>query len=176
MEVRLGHEQVDAYLRFVGARCRPNSVLAAGYDLKVFFTAVGKQPAGVDTMDMLEFITAQRAPRRDTAFGGDDQDEGLSFSHGTAPACHPFRAARVPPGLRPGDDQSRTAVVDHQTAGGLGRSAGVPLIRTPRTLPRVLGPVETLVLLTTLRTARDRAMVQASCWAGSADARSSGCA
>ena len=40
VEVRLGHELLDDYLRFVAARCRPNSVLAAGYDLKVFFTTV----------------------------------------------------------------------------------------------------------------------------------------
>ena len=28
--VRLGHEVVDAYLEFLAARCRPNTVLAAG--------------------------------------------------------------------------------------------------------------------------------------------------
>lgn len=27
---RLGHDLLDDYLRFVAARCRPNSVLAAG--------------------------------------------------------------------------------------------------------------------------------------------------
>src|SRR5664279_3381615 len=54
VEVRLGHEQLDDYLRFVGACCRLNSVLAAGFDLKVFFTVVGKQPAEVNTVDVLE--------------------------------------------------------------------------------------------------------------------------
>ena len=44
VEVRLGHPLLDDYLRFVAARCRPNSVLAAGYDLKVFFAFVGKDP------------------------------------------------------------------------------------------------------------------------------------
>ena len=33
--VRLGHKVVDDYLEFVAARCRPNTVLAAGFDLKV---------------------------------------------------------------------------------------------------------------------------------------------
>ena len=30
VEVRLGHDLLDDYLRFVAARCRPNTVLAAG--------------------------------------------------------------------------------------------------------------------------------------------------
>ncbi len=35
---RLGVPLLDDYLRFVAGRCRPNTVLAAAYDLKVFFT------------------------------------------------------------------------------------------------------------------------------------------
>ena len=62
VEVRLGHELLDNYLRFVAARCRPNSVLAAGYDLKVFFTVVRKEPVQVAMTDILEFIAAQRLP------------------------------------------------------------------------------------------------------------------
>ncbi len=38
--VRLGHEVVDGYLEFLAARCRPNTVLAAGFDLKVFFALI----------------------------------------------------------------------------------------------------------------------------------------
>lgn len=34
--VSLGHPLVDRYLEFVAARGRPNTVLATGYDLKVF--------------------------------------------------------------------------------------------------------------------------------------------
>ena len=56
VEVRLGHEVVDDYLRFVASRCRPNTVLAAGFDLKVFFDFAGKEPAEVSTADVLEFI------------------------------------------------------------------------------------------------------------------------
>src|SRR3981189_3862056 len=46
-EVRasLGDPLVDDYLRFVAARCRPNTVLATAYDLKVFFSVVAKEPA-----------------------------------------------------------------------------------------------------------------------------------
>ena len=34
--VRLGVPLLDKYLEFVGGRCRPNTVLAVAYDLKVF--------------------------------------------------------------------------------------------------------------------------------------------
>ena len=40
--LRLGHSQVDRYLDFVSARARPNTALATGYDLKVFFSIVAQ--------------------------------------------------------------------------------------------------------------------------------------
>jgi len=40
--VRLGGPLLDAYLEFLEARCRPDSVLAAGFDMQVFFTVVPK--------------------------------------------------------------------------------------------------------------------------------------
>jgi integrase/recombinase XerD len=43
---------------------------------------------------------------------------------------------------------------------------GVPLVRTPRTLPQILAPAEVDALLAVLRTHRDRAMVQAMVFAG----------
>jgi hypothetical protein len=45
--VRLGVGLLDEYLEFLAGRCRPNTVLAVAYDLKVFFTAVGKSPRRV---------------------------------------------------------------------------------------------------------------------------------
>ena len=42
--VRLGVGLLDEYLEFLAGRCRPNTVLAVAYDLKVFFTAVAKSP------------------------------------------------------------------------------------------------------------------------------------
>ncbi|MBB6347485.1 site-specific integrase [Nonomuraea muscovyensis] len=64
LELSLGHALVDGYLAFVAARCRPNTVLATAYDLKVFFSAISKEPADVVTADIFAFITAQKAPRR----------------------------------------------------------------------------------------------------------------
>src|SRR3954452_6495040 len=56
---------VNDYLEFLEGRCRPNTVLAAAYDLRVFFGVVGKAPANVVAADVLGFITAQRTGRRD---------------------------------------------------------------------------------------------------------------
>ena len=59
--VRIGIPLVDVYLEFLGGRCRPNTVLAAAYDLKVFFEVVARPPDQVQPADVLGFITAQRA-------------------------------------------------------------------------------------------------------------------
>jgi hypothetical protein len=40
----IGVPLLDKYLEFLAGRCRPNTVLAVAYDLKVFFTVVGKPP------------------------------------------------------------------------------------------------------------------------------------
>ena len=163
VEVRLGHDLLDDYLRFVGARCRPNTVLAAGFDLKVFFAFTGKEPADVTAADVLEFITAQRAPRR----GGnvvrlDDGEAGLSARtiarrlstlsglYGYLTARGVVRSSPVPSGP-----------VTRRPAARAGRRGRAPLIRTPRTLPRVLAPPEAVALLAALRTDRDKAMTEA---------------
>ncbi len=44
--VRLGMPVVDDYLEFLEGRCRPNTVLAAAYDLKMFFGVVDKATCG----------------------------------------------------------------------------------------------------------------------------------
>ena len=53
----------EVYLEFLAGRCRPNTVLAAASDLKVFFTVVAKPPERVRAADVLAFITAQRTGR-----------------------------------------------------------------------------------------------------------------
>src|SRR4030088_2154457 len=58
--VRLGVRLLDEYLEFLAGRCRPNTVLAVAYDLKVFFTAVGRPPRRGPPGDVLAFMTAQR--------------------------------------------------------------------------------------------------------------------
>lgn len=61
---RLGHQLLDDYLGMVASRARPNTVLATAFDLKVFFSVVGKLPEDIDAADVLSFIATQRQPRR----------------------------------------------------------------------------------------------------------------
>lgn len=75
----LGHPLIDNYLSFVAARARPNTQLAAAYDLKVFFSVVTKDPVDVTTNDVLSFIEEQRRPRRGSnVVRLEDGEAGLS--------------------------------------------------------------------------------------------------
>ena len=65
--LQLGDPLLDEYLAFVGARARRNTWLAVAFDLKVFFSVVGKPPADVRTPDVLGFLTNQRSPRHGSA-------------------------------------------------------------------------------------------------------------
>src|SRR5215470_18368604 len=81
--VRIGMPLADIYLEFLGGRCRPNTVLAAAYDLKVFFTVVAKPPGEVRPADVLAFITAQRTGRAGEhgvlqPLGGEGEPAGAS--------------------------------------------------------------------------------------------------
>jgi integrase/recombinase XerD len=51
--VRLGVRVLDEHLEFLAGRCRPDTVLAVAYDLKVFFTVVKKTPHRVRPVDVL---------------------------------------------------------------------------------------------------------------------------
>jgi site-specific recombinase XerD len=160
VRVVLGHRVVDDYLEFLAARCRPNTVLAAGFDLKVFFTVVPKDPAEVTTGDVLAFITAQRSAGDPKVIRLADGESGLSARTikrrlSSISSMFSFLVTRgdvdrnpVPQGLSTRRSRQR---------GG----RGVPLIRTPRTLPRIVDPAEVDALLAACRTLRDRGMFQA---------------
>ena len=60
---RTGVPLADVYLEFLGGRCRPDTVRAAAYDLRVFFSVVDKPADQVRPGDVLAFVTAQRAGR-----------------------------------------------------------------------------------------------------------------
>ncbi len=161
--ITLGHPLLDAYLELVTARARWNTVLATAFDLKVFFSVVGKDPVEVATADVLAFIKEQRRPRRGAKVVRiEDGEAGLSARTikrrlATIAGLYEYLIVRgdagithnpVPRGLsvrRPGQRAVR----------------GVPLIRAPRTLPRVVDPDEVDAFMAALRTRRDRAMVEA---------------
>jgi integrase/recombinase XerD len=137
--VRVGVPVLDDYLRFVAARARPNTVLATAYDLVVFFRVVSRAPVEVTSADVLGFITAQRT-------GSDGRGlrvvaEGVGLSARTVrrrlssvSGLFAYLLARgdvtvnpVPRGLPTRRERQRPR-------------QGVPLVRTPRTLPQILAP------------------------------------
>jgi integrase/recombinase XerD len=134
--------------------------LATAYDLKVFFAEVAKEPEMVTAADVLDFLRAQRRPRHgDTVVRLEDGEAGLSartIKRRLASLTGLYQYLII-----------RGVVTSNPVPGGLvtrspGRAVrGVPLIRTPRTLPRVIDPEQADALLAALRTRRDRAMVEA---------------
>jgi integrase/recombinase XerD len=158
--VRLGVRLLDEYLEFLAGRCRPNTVLAVAYDLKVFFTVVQKAPRQVRAADVLAFMTTQRAGGEGRLQVARQGATGVSARTlrrrlSSVSGLYGFLLARgdvtvnpVPRGLPTRRERQRPG-------------QGVPLVRVPRTLPQVLGPAEVDALTAALRTHRDRAMVAA---------------
>jgi integrase/recombinase XerD len=152
---------VDRYLAFVAGRARPNTVRAIAFDLKAFFSVVGRDPVEVTSADVLDFVAAQRGDRSVVRLA--DRESGLSartiarrlasvsgfYAYVVARGDTPVAANPVPRGLAT------------RRQGASKRARLVPLVRVPQTLPRVLTPGEVRALVSALRTARDRAMVEA---------------
>jgi integrase/recombinase XerD len=163
---RLGERLVDRYLEFVAGRCRPNTLRAVAFDLKTFFTVTGKDPVEVTAADVFDFLADQRGDR--TVVRLADRESGLSartiarrlssvsglYAYLVARGDTPVRANPVPRGLMT------------RRQGGTMRSRMAPLVRVPRTLPRILSPEEADRLVAALRTHRDRAMVLGMLLAG----------
>ena len=163
VSIVLGHPLLDDYLEFVAARGAANTWLATAYDLKVFFGVVGKEPAGVKSADVFAFLAAQRAPRRgEKVVRIEDGEVGLAARTiarrlSSVAGLFEYLLARGDAGVASNPVPRGLA---SRRPGRRGRG-GVRLVRTPRTLPRVLSPVEVDGLLGALRTHRDRAMVLA---------------
>lgn len=153
----LGDPLVDSYLEFVAGRTRPNTLRAVAHDLKTFFSVVAKNPTDVVAADVFEFLADQRGDR--TVVRISDGESGLSartiarrlssvsglYAYLVARGDTPVRVNPVPKGL--------------STRRQVGRSRTVPLVRVPRTLPKILAPNDVDALVGALRTHRDRAMV-----------------
>ena len=158
--VRFGVALLDAYLEFLAVRSRPNTVAAVAYDLKVFFAVVAKPPRRGVAADVLGFVTAQYAGGPAGRLRVVDGDGGvsartvrrrLSSVSGLFAFLHvrgDVTANPVPRGLPTRRERQRPR-------------QGVPLVRTPRTLPQILEPGQVDALLAALRTHRDRAMAEA---------------
>jgi integrase/recombinase XerD len=160
--VQLGDATIDAYLRFVWARARRNTLLAVAFDLKVFFSVVSKGPCEIKPVDVLRFVEVQRRPVRGAnVVRIEDGERGLS-------ARTIRRRLSSVSGLF--EYLVATEVVaKNPVPRGLGNRngrRGSPLVRSPRTLPKILSPGEVDALLGALRTWRDRAMIQAMLFGG----------
>ena len=163
---RLGNRLADRYLEFVAGRCRPNTLRAVAFDLKAFFTVIEKGPLEVAAADVFEFLAHQRGDR--TVVRLADGESGLSartiarrlssvsglYAYLVARGDTPVQVNPVPRGLLT------------RREGGSRRSRTAPLVRVPRTLPKILSPGEADRLVAALRTHRDRAMVLAMLLAG----------
>jgi len=163
---RLGERLVDRYLEFVAGRCRPNTLRAVAFDLKAFFTVVRRDPVEVTAADLFDFLADQRGDR--TVVRLADRESGLSartiarrlssvsglYAYLVARGDTPVRVNPVPRGLMT------------RRQGGTMRSRMAPLVRVPRTLPRVLSPEEAGRLVGALRTHRDQAVVLGMLLAG----------
>ncbi len=155
----LGDPLLDGYLEFVAGRVRPNTLRAIAFDLKTFFRVVAKDPVNIEPSDVFEFLAHQRGDR--TVVRMSDRESGLSartiarrlssvaglYAYLIARGDTPVMVNPVPRGL--------------STRRRGGRARTVPLVRVPRTLPKILTPNEVSALLSVLRTQRDRAMILA---------------
>ena len=161
--VRVGHELIDEYLHFLSGRSRPNSVLAAGYDLKVFFAWSAKEPAEVRSRDVVHFVAAQRSPRTGAKVVRLN-DGGAGLSSRTVARRLSSLSGFYAYLLARGDAGVTTSPVPRRLETRRGRrnnGRAAPLVRTPKLLPRILEPAAVNQLIAALRTARDRAMVEA---------------
>jgi site-specific recombinase XerD len=163
---RLGEPLVDRYLEFVAGRCRPNTLRAVAFDLKAFFMVAGKDPVEVTAAGVFDFLADQRGDRSVVRLA--DRESGLSartiarrlssvsglYAYLVARGDTPVQVNPVPRGLLT------------RRQGGTMRSRIAPLVRVPRTLPRILSPEEADRLVGALRTHRDRAMVLGMLLAG----------
>ena len=152
---------MDRYLEFVAGRCRPNTLRAVAFDPKAFFEVTGKDPLEVTAADVLKFLAHQRGAGRWSGWrcpgvgagGADDRPPPVVD---VGPVCVPGRAGDTPVQVNPVPRGLLT-----RRAGGSRRSRTAPLVRVPRTLPRILSPREADRLVGALRTHWDRAMVLA---------------
>src|ERR1700749_2590683 len=123
---RLGDRLVDRYLEFVAGRCRPNTLRAVAFDLKTFFTVIGKDPVQVTAADVSGFLADQRGDR--TVVRLADRESGLSARTiarrlSSVPGLYAYLVARgdTPVGVNPVPRGLLT-----RRAGGAARGGGAP--------------------------------------------------
>jgi integrase/recombinase XerD len=162
--LRLGVPLLDAYLDFVAGPLPAEHGAGHGRRLEDLLRGGRQGPGGVSSADVLGFITAQR-------HGGDGRLQLACDGGGVAARSVRRRLSSVS-GLF-AYLHARGDVAVNPVPRGLPTRRerqrprqGVPLVRSTRTLPRVLMPGEVDALLAALRRQRDRAMVLATVLGG----------
>jgi len=166
MKLSLGVAEVDAYLRFLQQRCRPNTWISYGYDLQVFLNAITKPIREVTPMDILAFIESQRVTPNPKERANMAVVSGSGLSNRTIKrrlttvaglyeylrVFHefPLKTNSVPRGLT-----KRNSFWGNR----YGNNAVTPLIRAPESLPMPLDEEEISRFVGSLRSHRDKAMI-----------------
>ncbi|HQZ37192.1 MAG TPA: tyrosine-type recombinase/integrase [Ilumatobacteraceae bacterium] len=155
---------MDEFLEFAAGRCRPNTVRAYAHDLRAFFDVVGKDPVEVTSRDVLAFVVAQQRPRPGAENLVRISDGGAGLSASTIKR----RLAAVSSLFGYLVVRGDAGVVSNPVPRGLPTrrsrhrdQRGVPLVRGVRRLPQILEAGEVDALLGSLRTVRDRAIIEA---------------
>jgi site-specific recombinase XerC len=110
------------------------------FDLKAFFTVVAKDPVEVTPADVFEFLAHQRGDR--TVIRLSDGESGLSARTiaRRLSSVSGFYAYVVARGDTPLSSNPVLRGLSTRREGGSKRSRPRPLVRVPRTLPKILTP------------------------------------
>jgi integrase/recombinase XerD len=162
----LGVAEVDAYLKFLQYRCRPNTWISYGYDLQIFLNFIRKPLTEVTSADILAFADSQQsAPNRQGRTNGlSSKGPGLSnrtINRRLAAVASLYEYLRVFHDLPGNKNPVPRSLAKRNVfwANRYGNTASLALIRAPQTLPRPLDPEEIDTFVNSLLTHRDKAMV-----------------
>lgn len=166
VKLSLGIPEVDAYLKFLKNRCRPNTWISYGYDLQIFLNTIIKPLKEIVPMDILSFIESQQAthkPRAKLKLSA-CTDQGLTnrtIKRRLATVYGLYDYLRVFQSL-PIKDNPVLKGLTRRNSFWVNRHSDIsmiPLIRAPETLPRPLETEEISRFVDTLSHHRDKAIV-----------------
>ena len=166
IRLSLGVAEVDAYLKFLQYRCRPNTWISYGYDLQIFLNFIQKPLTEVTSADILALIESQQSASNRQGRTDGLSSKGLGLSNRTinrrlAAVASFYEYLRVFQDLPLRNNPVPRSLIKRNVfwANRYGNTAATALIRVPQTLPRPLDAEEISPFVDSLRTHRDKAMV-----------------
>jgi len=166
IKLSLGVAEVDAYLKFLKQRCRPNTWISYGYDLQIFLNTLNKPLVEVTPLDILAFIESQKEvpkPRErisrwaspEPGFSNATIRRRLAAIAGLYEYLRVFQGLLIKDNPVPRSMTRRTRFWGHR----FNNSSVTPLIKVTEALPRPLNTEEVSLFVNTLRNHRDKAMM-----------------